>query len=94
MAFNGRFKKDNKSFHSFPPHRRGRVRVGVKLPGNAISFYIVPSNPAYCRIGEELQLRQEMNLGVAGVSRALKGAESVFRENPEIKQRILSATGK
>jgi hypothetical protein len=93
-VFNGRFRKDNKTFHSFPPHRRGRVRVGVKLPCNAISFYIEPVNPAYCRIGEELQLRQEMNLGVAGPNRASKRTESVFRKNPEIKQRILSATGK
>jgi len=35
-----------------------------------------------------------LNLGVEGGSKALKGAESVFRENPEIKQRVLSATGK
>jgi hypothetical protein len=51
----------------------------VKLPGHAISFYVVLLNPAYCTIGEELQLRQEMNLGAAGVERALKRAESVFR---------------
>jgi hypothetical protein len=36
----------------------------------------------------------ELNLGVAEVSSALKRAESVFRENPDLKQRILSATGK
>jgi hypothetical protein len=35
-----------------------------------------------------------LNLEVAGGSRDLRRAESVFREKPEIKQRILSATGK
>jgi len=50
--------------------------------------------PAYCGISGELQSGRELNLGVAGVSGALKRAELVFRENPEIKQRIVSATGK
>jgi hypothetical protein len=42
------------------------------------------SSPAYCKKGGELQLGRELNLGVPGVKRA----ESVFRENPKIKQRI------
>jgi hypothetical protein len=33
-------------------------------------------------------LKLELNLGVAGVSRALRRAESVFRKNPEIKLRL------
>jgi hypothetical protein len=37
---------------------------------------------------------QELNLGAAGVSRALRRAEWVFQEILGIKQRILSATGK
>jgi putative transposase len=37
-----------------------------------------------------IELGRELNLGSAGVSRALKRAESVFRENSEIKQSILS----
>jgi len=41
-----------------------------------------------------LELGRELNLGSAGVSRALKRAESVFRENSEIKQSILSEIGK
>jgi hypothetical protein len=36
----------------------------------------------------------ELNLEVLGVWRPVKRAEWVSRENPEIKQRILSATGK
>jgi len=53
----------------------------------------VPS-PTYCKKGGELRLGQELNLGVAGVSRPLRRAESVFQKNPQIKQRIHSATGK
>jgi REP element-mobilizing transposase RayT len=41
-----------------------------------------------------IELGRELNLGSAGVSRALKRAESVFRENPEIKRNILSEIGK
>ena len=41
-----------------------------------------------------IELGWELDLGVAGVSRALKRVESAFRENAEIKQRILSARAK
>jgi hypothetical protein len=41
-----------------------------------------------------LELGRELNLGSAGVSRALKRAESVFRENSEIKRSILLEIGK
>ena len=41
-----------------------------------------------------IELGRELNLGSAGVSRALKRAESVFRENSEIKRSILSKIGK
>jgi putative transposase len=41
-----------------------------------------------------IEMGRELHLGSAGVSRALRRAESVFRESPEIKQRILSAIGK
>jgi hypothetical protein len=60
MAFNGRFRKDNKTFHSFPPH-------DARLP--------VDRNPAYWRIGGELQLEQEFKLGVSRVNKASKRAE-------------------
>jgi hypothetical protein len=41
-----------------------------------------------------MELGRELNLGVAGVSRALMRAEIVFRKHPEIKQEILSKIGK
>jgi hypothetical protein len=41
-----------------------------------------------------IELGRELNLGSAGVSRAMKRAESVFRENPEIRRNILSEIGK
>ena len=41
-----------------------------------------------------MELGRELNLGVAGVSRALRRAEIVFRKHPEIKQEILSKIGK
>jgi hypothetical protein len=37
--------------------------------------------------------RGDLDLGSAGVSKALKRVESVFRKKPEIKQRIPSAAG-
>jgi hypothetical protein len=42
----------------------------------------------------EIKLWRELNLGVAEVSKTLKRAEPVFRENPGIKKRILAATRK
>jgi hypothetical protein len=42
----------------------------------------------HCGKGEELQLGRGLDLGVAEVRKALKRAESVFRENPEIKQML------
>jgi len=41
-----------------------------------------------------IELGRELNLGVSGVSRALGRIEAVFRERPEIKEKILSAIGK
>jgi hypothetical protein len=53
----------------------GYSRIGRQVP-----------RPAYCRIGGELQLGRELNLGVAGGSKAIKRAELVFQETPEINK--------
>ena len=57
--------------------------MGMKLTGNVISFYIVPLNPAYCGIGEELQVRRELNLRVAGVYRPLSRGGARISRKPE-----------
>jgi hypothetical protein len=45
-------------------------------------------------VDDDLELGWELDLGIRGESKASKRAESAFRENPEIKKRIPSTTGK
>ena len=42
-------------------------------------------------VDDDLGLGWELDLGIRAGSKTLKRAEAVFRENPEIKQRILAA---
>ena len=70
----------------------------VRRPSKNRSFAEARGMICYVGIRElgysGIELGLELNLGVSGVSRALKRAEAVFRENSEIKQRILSEIGK
>jgi len=68
---------------------------GVRRPSKNRAFAEVRGVICYAAIRElgysGKELGQELNIGSAGVSRALRRAESVFREKPEMKQRLLSA---
>jgi putative transposase len=70
----------------------------LRRPSKSRSFAQARGIICYVAIRElgysGVELARELNLGAAGVSRALNRGESLFRENPDIKERILSEISK